>query len=141
MNDDAWPQLAARHVKGSPFALTVSPAPTFARRCKLFPPNATGGTPAAAFDFENWRVGAVQTFTMEARDAFDNLRLAGGDSFEAVAYLNRGGASIERNGDRWGGDVRLDTTQQQFAEVNTHLHARTSHLHWAKAETQLKLFC
>jgi hypothetical protein len=36
---------------------------------------------------------------------------------EAVAYLNRGGASIERNGDKGGGDVRLDPSHQPFAEV------------------------
>ena len=73
--DDAWPRLWHRHILGSPFALTVDPAPTFARRCKLWPSNATGGVPARPFDFENWHVGAVQTFTIEAHDAFDNLRL------------------------------------------------------------------
>ena len=43
----------------------------------------------------------------------------GGDAFQAVAYLNRGGASIERNevGDGLGPDVKLDTSQQQLAEV------------------------
>ena len=41
----------------------------------------------------------------------------GGDTFEVVAYLNRGGAGIERNGDTLGPDVVLDTSQQQLAEV------------------------
>lgn len=75
MNDDTWPSIDARHIEGSPFALTVSPAPTFARRSKLYQSNITGGTPPKAFDFTNWHVGAVQTFTLEAHDAFDNLRL------------------------------------------------------------------
>jgi hypothetical protein len=73
LNDDSWPSLAARHIEGSPFALTVSPAPTFARRSKLY--RSTGGAPPKAFDFTNWHVGTVQTFTLEAHDAFDNLRL------------------------------------------------------------------
>ena len=41
----------------------------------------------------------------------------GGDNFEVVAYLNRGGAGIDRNGDTLGPDVVLDTSQQQLAEV------------------------
>ena len=36
----------------------------------------------------------MQQFSLRAHDAMDNLRLSGGDKFEAVAYLNRGGASI-----------------------------------------------
>ena len=88
---------------GSPFTVDVVPAKTFAKRSKLW----------GSENFLNWHVGELQTFRLRAHDAMDNMRLAGGDKFEAVAYLNRGGASIDNVQDL----VNFNLEDSKLAEV------------------------
>ena len=103
----SWPSSFALHVRGSPFTVDTAPAPTFAKRCRLWPSSVVSGAAGAALDFGHWHAGLVQSFLIRAHDAFGNLRSVGGDAFEAVAYLNLGGASSSRNEDLDRGGRRL----------------------------------
>ena len=68
--------LSVVHVRGSPFTVTIRPTYTLAARCR-----ARGGG-------LSWGVaGDALRFEVEARDALDNVRLEGGDAFDAVLHL------------------------------------------------------
>ena len=93
----------SQHLIGSPFTVDVAPAKTFAKRCNV----------SGIVSFQSWNVGDVETFYLTARDAMNNMRLIGGDKFEVIAYLNRGGASIDRDNDL----VKLNLENSKLAEV------------------------
>jgi hypothetical protein len=63
-------QYAGQHIYGSPFHLTVARAPTAPNHCVV---GGEGLTVA--------RTGSVNTFTLTARDQFDDPRGVGGDNF------------------------------------------------------------
>lgn len=63
-------QYAGQHIYGSPFHLTVARAPTAPNHCVV---GGEGLTVA--------RTGSVNTFTLTARDQFDDARGVGGDNF------------------------------------------------------------
>ena len=71
---------AGAHVRGSPFAVVVAPAPTHARMSRAF------GAGLRAAHVPANRAGSLLSVTLEAHDAFGNLRGVGGDAFEVHAY-------------------------------------------------------
>lgn len=71
-----WVRFSDKPLRGSPFALRVSPAPTHTSSClRLFAP-AHGRLDDAV-------AGAASSFQIVARDQFGNVRRQGGDVFES----------------------------------------------------------
>ncbi|KAG5178646.1 hypothetical protein JKP88DRAFT_346923 [Tribonema minus] len=76
-------------VWGSPFVVSVAPGPTSAPAsvCSVAPgPTSAPASVCSGGGLGSTVAGSITTFVLTAHDAFDNLRLIGGDAFEATLY-------------------------------------------------------
>ena len=71
----AWRFDPLYHVKGSPFIVHVTEAPT-----------NPGASTATGKGLTQGKTGVPLNFTIDARDVFNNHRLVGGDDIDVVAY-------------------------------------------------------
>lgn len=71
----AWRFDPSCHVKGSPFLVNVTEAPTNA-----------GASKATGVGLTQGKAGVPLNFTIEARDLYNNRRLVGGDDLDVIAY-------------------------------------------------------
>jgi hypothetical protein len=73
-----------KHIFGSPYRLTVVSSPTHARTCEVG--TLQSGRYQQGGGLSSGTAGIASTFTIRARDANDNLRGVGGDSFSVSVF-------------------------------------------------------